>query len=84
MPTKYLLPTNNSHLNQDFSCNHILTNDMAELEHLDENHQEATNRTSTRQWNITLWAQQYHKIKTFSMGGQFFGSQRARINTLKS
>ncbi len=57
---------------------------MAELEHLDENHQEATNRTSTRQWNITLWAQQYHKIKTFSMGGQFFGSQRARINTLKS
>jgi hypothetical protein len=41
---------------------------MAELEHLDETRQEATNRIGTRQWNTMLWAQQNHKIKTFSMG----------------
>jgi len=64
MPTKYMLPTNNSHPNQDFSPTHILTNHMAKLEHLDENHQEATNRTDTRQWNTTLQAQQNHEIKT--------------------
>jgi hypothetical protein len=40
---------------------------MEKLEHLDETCQEATNRTSTRQWNTTLWAQQNHKIKTFSI-----------------
>jgi hypothetical protein len=41
---------------------------MAELEHLDETRQEVVDRTGTRQWNITLWAQQNHKIKNFSMG----------------
>jgi hypothetical protein len=41
---------------------------MAKLKHLDEICQEATNWTSTRQWNMALWAQQNHKIKTFFMG----------------
>jgi len=42
---------------------------MEKLEHLDETYQEATKRTSTRQWNMALWVQQDHKIKIFSMGG---------------
>jgi hypothetical protein len=45
---------------------------MAKLEHLDENHQEAIDRMSRRQWNTTLWAQQNCKIKTFSMGDIVF------------
>ncbi len=38
MPIEYLIPTSNSHLNQNFSPTHILTNHMVELEHLDETH----------------------------------------------
>ncbi len=41
---------------------------MVDLEHLDETRQEATKQIGTRQWNTTLWAQQNHKIKIFSMG----------------
>jgi hypothetical protein len=41
---------------------------MVELEHLDETHQKATNKTGTRQWNKLLWAQQNHKIYILSMG----------------
>jgi hypothetical protein len=41
---------------------------MAELEHFNETPHDATYETSTRQWNMVLWAQQNHKIKTFSMG----------------
>jgi hypothetical protein len=41
---------------------------MAKLEHLDETLQEAIKGTSTRQYNITLWAEQNHKIKIFFMG----------------
>jgi hypothetical protein len=38
---------------------------MAKLEHLDETHKEATNRTGTRQWNTILWAQQNHNFILF-------------------
>ncbi len=68
MPIEYLLPMSNLHLNQKFSPTHILISRMAELEHFDETPHEATDETSTRQWNMVLWAQQNHKIKTFSMG----------------
>jgi hypothetical protein len=68
MPKEYLLSMNNSHPDLDFFPTHILTNHMAKLEHLDENGQEEANRIGTRQWNTTLWVQQNHKIKTFSMG----------------
>jgi len=67
MLIEYLLPMNNSHPNQKFSPTCILTNHMVELEHLDETHQEATYWIGTRQWNMMLWAQQNHKIKTFFM-----------------
>jgi hypothetical protein len=62
---------NNSHLDQDFFTTHIFTSCMIELEHLDETHQEATDWIGTRQWNMGLWVQQNHKIKTFSMGDTF-------------
>ncbi len=67
MPTGYVLPMSNSHLGH-FSPSCILTSCMAKLEHLDETHQEVVDRTDTRQWNTTLWAQQNHKIKTFLWG----------------
>jgi hypothetical protein len=41
---------------------------MAKLEPLDETYQKAANRACIKQWNMTLWPQQNHKIKTFSMG----------------
>jgi hypothetical protein len=41
---------------------------MIKLEHLDETHQEVVDSTSRREWNMTLWTQQNHKIKTFSIG----------------
>jgi hypothetical protein len=40
---------------------------MIELEHIDETCQEAAYQTYIMQWNITLWVQQNHKIKNFSM-----------------
>jgi hypothetical protein len=40
---------------------------MTKLENLDETCQKAADRTCTMQLNITLWDQQNHKIKTFSM-----------------
>jgi hypothetical protein len=63
---EYLLPTSNSHPDRNFFPISILT--MAKLEHLDETRQEAIDRTSIRQWNTLLWAQQNHKIKNNSMG----------------
>jgi hypothetical protein len=84
MPTKYLLPMSNLHPNQDFCLTHILSNHMVELEHLDETNEETTDWIGTRQWNTTLWAQQNHKIKIFSMGDTVFGFQRVKRNTLKS
>ncbi len=41
---------------------------MVELEHLDETRKDVVEQSGTRQWNTTLWAQQNHKIKIFSMG----------------
>jgi hypothetical protein len=68
MLIEYLLPMINSHPNQDFFTTHILTNHMTKLEHLDETRQEASNWIGTRQWNVALWVQQNHKIKTFFVG----------------
>jgi hypothetical protein len=51
---------------------------MVELEHLDEIHEEATDWTSRREWNMMLWVQQNHKIKTFSMGDIVFWFPKGR------
>ncbi len=66
MLMEYILPISNSHLDRNFFPISILT--MAKLEHLDKTYHEAIDRVGTKQWNTLLWAQQNHKIKTFSMG----------------
>jgi hypothetical protein len=57
---------------------------MAKLEHLDETHQEAANRIGTRQWNMVLWVQQNHKIKTFFMGVIVLWFPKGKKTTLES
>jgi hypothetical protein len=71
MPTKYMLPINNSHPDQDFSHTDILTSCMVELEHTDETCHEATHWIGISQWNTRLWVQQNHKIKTFYGGHSY-------------
>jgi len=68
MLTKYMLPMSNSYFDWNFFPTCILTNRMVELEHLDETRKDVVEQSGTRQWNTTLWAQQNHKIKIFSMG----------------
>ncbi len=63
---------NNSYADQNFFPIQIMINYMAKFEHLDETCQEAIEHIGTRQWNMTLWVQQNHKIKTFLMGDTFF------------
>jgi len=56
---------------------------MAKFLHLDETHQEAIERTCTRQWNTMFLVQQNHKLRLSLWGTQFFGFQKAERNTLK-
>jgi hypothetical protein len=83
IPMEYLLPMSNSHHGRNFFPTHILTIHMVELEHLDETHQEATDRIGTRQWNIMLWVQRNHKIKTFSMGDTILWFPKGRKKQTK-
>jgi hypothetical protein len=48
MLIKYLLTMSNSHLDWDFSPNHIFISCMAKLEHSDDTHQEVANQIGTR------------------------------------
>jgi hypothetical protein len=68
MPIEYLLPMSNSHLDRNFFPTFIQNCQTIKLEHLDETWQEVANKTSIKKWNTSLWVQQNHKIKTFSMG----------------
>ncbi len=72
---KYLLPMNNSYVDQTFSHIYILINCMAKFEHLDEIRQEAIEWIGTRQWNTTLWAQKTTKLILSLWGHDFLVSK---------
>jgi hypothetical protein len=56
---------------------------MAELEHLDETHQEVVDRTGTKQWNTMFLGATKPQNSFFFYGGHSLWFPRAKMNTLE-